>query len=645
MSYKTMTIQQVIEDIDHNKLYLPALQRKFVWGKHQIQLLLDSLMRRYPIGTFLFWKLHRKSADEYVFYEFLKEYDQRRPYNRRKTGAFTHEEIYGVLDGQQRLSSLFIGLMGTHAEKAPYKRSWNDAAYEKMCLYLNLLSLPYVIKDQGGIEMLEERNFEFRFLPPAEAERQDSRRVRLEVDGEPASERVEPVFWLKVGDVLSWDVDPDLDQIVEDIMAQCTSLTQGQSIQDNKRLIRKCLGTLHKRICSEPLVNYFEIAKDDLEDILKIFIRVNSGGTILGKTDLLFSTIVATWDDGREEIERLLQEINAKGDGFNFSNEYLMRCCLMLTDGPVVYKVNSFKADNVKKVQTEWPMVAEAMRKTAGLLAEFGFNGSLLTSQNATIIIAYHIYKGGDLGKGSKEEIRKYLIHALLTRIFSSSQDQLLASLRNALREEVAVELGTKVYRLRRTSFSFGDLLAAGLPSRKSLAVSEAEIETFLARKKGPDAFAVLSLLYPHLRFHDQVFHQDHIHPFSQFRADKFAELGLTKEKQAQWLECRDAIANLQLLRGRENVEKNATPLVDWMARMSEAERAAFRRDNYFPAEVGLEFARFEEFYQQRKELLRERLRAELAITSESQGAPVDDWEVPEDVSDEDALALEHSTI
>ena len=53
-------------------------------------------------------------AKNYVFYEFLKEYDERNPYNRRKTGAFLHEEITGVLDGQQRLSSMYIALMGTH---------------------------------------------------------------------------------------------------------------------------------------------------------------------------------------------------------------------------------------------------------------------------------------------------------------------------------------------------------------------------------------------------------------------------------------------------------------------------------------------------------------------------------------------------
>jgi hypothetical protein len=101
-------------------------------------------MRNYPIGAFLFWKLGRKHAGQYVFYEFLREYDQRNPYNRRKTGTFLTDEITGVLarlDGQQRLSSMYIGLMGTHTEKAPYKRYGRDESYDRTCLYLNLLSL------------------------------------------------------------------------------------------------------------------------------------------------------------------------------------------------------------------------------------------------------------------------------------------------------------------------------------------------------------------------------------------------------------------------------------------------------------------------------------------------------------------------
>ena len=112
MSYEKMSIKAVMHEIDCNKLFLPALQRRFVWSKDQIQSLFDSIMRGYPIGTFLFWKLEGKEkAEEYVFYEFLKHFDARLPFNRKKEPPFLHSPIVGVLDGQQRLSSIFIGLM------------------------------------------------------------------------------------------------------------------------------------------------------------------------------------------------------------------------------------------------------------------------------------------------------------------------------------------------------------------------------------------------------------------------------------------------------------------------------------------------------------------------------------------------------
>ena len=192
---------------------------------------------------------------------------------------------------------------------------------------------------------------------------------------------------MKVSQALIWKKEPEFDKVIDGLKSECRTDKQRNAIDLNKRFIKKALETLHKRIQTDELINYFEVAKDDLEDILKIFVRVNSGGTVLSKTDLLFSTIVATWDDGREKIESLLKIINAKGDKFNFGNEYLMRCCLVLTDGPVLYKVNSFKAENVKKIQTEWPKIAKAIEKTVDLLAEFGFNESVLSSQNATIIM------------------------------------------------------------------------------------------------------------------------------------------------------------------------------------------------------------------------------------------------------------------
>jgi uncharacterized protein with ParB-like and HNH nuclease domain len=614
MSYSSLSIKKAIADIDHNKMYLPALQRKFVWGKGQIELLFDSLMRNYPIGTFLFWKLHKNIAKNYVFYDFLKEYDQRTPYNRRKTGAFTHEEIIGVLDGQQRLSSLYIGFMGTHTTKDRWKRHDNDSAFKAKSLYLNLLSLPYRIEDKKVL-LNEQENFEFKFLTESEANNTSRTRKVVIDDSDETTDELEYLCWFKVGDALEWDEDFDSDETFESIINGCVDTKQLENINLNKKLVKKGLSTLHLRIFDTKLLSYFEIAKDDLEDILKIFIRVNSGGTVLNKTDLLFSTIVATWDDGREKIEATQKLINAKGDKFNFGTEFLMRCCLVLTDAPVAYKVNSFKSDNVLKIQNEWGNIANSISKCVDLLVQFGFNSTLLTSHNAVILIAYYIYKGGDLSKGSVENIRKYLIHALLNRIYSSSQESLISAFRNGVRELNSTGEQSKDYFLKMKQFDFDELLTVKLPSRKSLCIAESDLGDLLMSKKGSTTFFLLSLLYPHLRFQDQAFDQDHIHPAAGFKKENLFKIGIPEEQHQYWLDYRDTVPNLQLLNDRWNKSKNATPLKIWMESLDESVQRTLKVDNYFPDDVRLEFCNFMSFYEKRKEILLNQLFQVLAIS------------------------------
>lgn len=613
MSYKKTSIKQVIADIDQNKIYLPALQRKFVWRKDQIELLFDSLMRNYPFGTFLFWRLLKRKAESYVFYEFLREYDQRNPYNRRSSSVFLHPEITGVLDGQQRLSSMYVGLMGSHTEKAPYKRISNPDAYEKTFLYLNLLSLPYAIDAEDKITTSEDKYFEFRFRTEEGADTSVNRRVTTEGG---ATSGDDAAFWMKGGQVLSWDEEPEFDHLIDGLSARCKTDQQRAAFKHQRRLITRGLSALHQRIHKDELVNYFEVAKDDLRDILKIFVRVNSGGTTLSKTDLLFSTIVATWDNGREQIEGLLKTINAKGDGFDFSNEYLMRCCLILSDGPVLYKVNSFKSENVKRIQDEWPKIADAIGKTVDLLVEFGFNRSVLTSQNATIIIAYYIYKGGDQTTQSRAGIRKYLIHALLNRIYSTAQEQLIGTLRNYFRKEVISETGAIEYKGRHGSFSFDQILNVTLPQQLSLAVTPADIERFLQSTKGSTSFFLLSLLYPQLRYNEVAFHQDHIHPAAGFTDEQFEEVRIPADQWQTWRDRRDCVPNLQLMEGKQNICKNAAPLKVWFELKSRMDQSKFVNDNYFPPAIGLDFKDFMDFFDKRKEILRSELTKVLAMSS-----------------------------
>lgn len=126
----------------------------------------------------------------------------------------------------------------------------------------------------------------------------------------------------------------------------------------------------------------------------------------------------------------------------------------------------------------------KSIEHTVNLLVEYGFSHGLLTSQNSTIIIAYYIFKGGLINGVTKPEIKKYLIHALLNGIYGSSQDQLIGFLRNSFRDSIKDENGKTIYRLKHKCFSFEELLKWDLPSRKSLYVTDIELDNFLTHRK-----------------------------------------------------------------------------------------------------------------------------------------------------------------
>ncbi|WP_227807468.1 DUF262 domain-containing protein [Lutibacter profundi] len=141
MAYETaLKIKDVVESIHKKKYLLPAIQREFVWNTYQIERLFDSIMRNYPISSFLFWQVEKENVTDFKFYEFLREYHERDNRHNSKADVNGEEEITAILDGQQRLTSIYVALKGTFAEKLPRKRWDNDKAYPKTKLYLNLVS-------------------------------------------------------------------------------------------------------------------------------------------------------------------------------------------------------------------------------------------------------------------------------------------------------------------------------------------------------------------------------------------------------------------------------------------------------------------------------------------------------------------------
>lgn len=590
MSYEKMTIKQVIEKIGNNEFYLPAIQRKFVWRQDQIEKLFDSIQQGYPIGTFLFWFVKRPHIDNYVFYKFLQKYHQRDKYlNDRIPNPELKDEIIGVLDGQQRLSAIYLSLQGTFAVKKPYYEWSNDAAFPERKLHLNLLSMIHEEEDL-------ETDFTFQFITDEEAKEVKSNQL-----------------WFSVRDVLTWDKDsPPIDDIYDVLSGSYNDMPEvSEKLADSKSRswIKRTLRDLHSRLVREELINFFKVELQELDDIVKVFVRVNSGGTILSKTDLLFSTIIANWENGRDEIESFIVSTNKKGDGFSFSNDFVMRCCLMLTDCPVLFKVGSFKTENVTKIKNSWNQIKNAISSCVDLLVEFGLSAATLTSQNALIPICYYIFKGGIIDTDAKLNIRKFLFHALLKNIFSAQGDSVLNTLRNGLRDEKDPH-----FKLTMTRFSFDKIAALKFPANRSLRVADEDIDEFLEYRKGASAFLVLSLLYPNLRFGQVKFHQDHIHPDSFFTASKLKQLNIPEPSIKAFVGLKDRVPNLQLLEGIENIRKSNTPFKIWLNGIDEKgsknvkDPIKFLEDNFIDTAENLDFTNFLSFFDNRKKKIKTEL-------------------------------------
>lgn len=72
-----INLAQAIDAIRQRRYVLPAIQREFVWSTAQIEQLFDSIMRGYPIGSFLFWQVDNAHQGDYQFYDFIREYHER----------------------------------------------------------------------------------------------------------------------------------------------------------------------------------------------------------------------------------------------------------------------------------------------------------------------------------------------------------------------------------------------------------------------------------------------------------------------------------------------------------------------------------------------------------------------------------------
>ena len=141
-NYNDQTIVDALENIRRRRYVLPAIQREFVWGPDRICALFDSLMRDYPISSLLYWRVEREHSDDFRWYDFVQNYHELDSPDCPPHENLPQEERIAVLDGQQRLTALNIGLRGSYAARARYRRVGRPQSYPKKYLYLDICAEP-----------------------------------------------------------------------------------------------------------------------------------------------------------------------------------------------------------------------------------------------------------------------------------------------------------------------------------------------------------------------------------------------------------------------------------------------------------------------------------------------------------------------
>ena len=341
------------------------------------------------------------------------------------------------------------------------------------------------------------------------------------------------------------------------------------------------------------LVHYYCINENSYDGALDIFVRVNSTGRKLSKSDLLFSTLIDGWKDGKDNVEKTLGVMNSKGDGFTFSRDYLMRLCLVLVDADPNLKIKNLTRPTVQAIRDNWDIIDSSLDKLSSLLVDIGLSDETLSSYNATMPIAYYLYKGGEIKDAdSKKEARKFLSVSLAKRLFGVASNSALSTTRNVL----------KNLDCKHTAFSLKLFENATLVGGRTFTIDENELDRWLdTYEKGQSTYILLSLLYPNLKLNQVAFHQDHCHPYAGFENKNIEVLGLDDEKVKEWQKKRNLLPNLQFLEGAENESKNKTPLKEWVEEGNDFE--------YHPENISLELKDFDVFFAKRRKLIRDKLK------------------------------------
>ncbi|MCY4303726.1 MAG: DUF262 domain-containing protein [Aestuariivita sp.] len=335
-----MNIITLLNQIKNQEIVLPAIQRNFVWDEEKIQKLLDSILRGYPIGIILMWETYNdiqyRRFDEAVGSTSPTDFLENKKKQRLKV----------VLDGQQRLQSLYVALYGKYQGKS---------------LYFDVLS--------GRVsDNFEEDKYSFEFMTDSESEKRNNDTSMSVSYGEEGELR----YFLKVSDLFSKTAS-EKKKLRTEIIEKLNLSDENQLSEEEDRLevnTGKLDGVLTKEVnILKALVIDENKPQDSPErqtdsDVLEIFYRINRQGTPLNRSELIFSMMKLNWKESSTALPEFVERIN-QGNSFGLDIDFVIRALFAVSGLGTKFDVDLLrKKSNMEKVRSSFEKCCEAIQST-----------------------------------------------------------------------------------------------------------------------------------------------------------------------------------------------------------------------------------------------------------------------------------------
>lgn len=353
---KTMTISYILKCYYENTILLPSIQREYTWGKegsNKIFKLFDSLMCCYPIGSILIWEVKEEYFANFDFYKFIDNYNSKDILFNKKAELIpcVGLEVFSVLDGQQRITSMYLGVM--------------ENKFNGQSLYVN------ISKKNDNVE--DDNTYIFKFI-------QNNDRDAIKEIKNKYLVKKKDGYYLKISLCIQNEYEFCL---VENQIKAYFNKIENHDIELTQEILSRI-----KTLTSTQLHCYKISKNTTYNDVVKIFCRLNSQGVALTKEELLIPILYSKYDM-REKFHNLLSYIDLRRVDIGV----ILKICLMFfgdASDELKYE-NLIKAK--KNIENNYESIENIIKISSDFLKRYCYyNKDLYITHFPLLIVSYILY-------------------------------------------------------------------------------------------------------------------------------------------------------------------------------------------------------------------------------------------------------------